>query len=86
MMADWGWGWPGGAGMGLGWLFMILFWVLVIAAIAAAVTWLIRADSRPGTAGESALDILQQRYARGKIGREEYEQKRADLRNERTSH
>lgn len=48
-------------------------------------TWLIRADSGPGTGGESALDMLQQRYARGKIGREEYQQKRADLRNERRS-
>lgn len=40
----------------------------------------IRKDSTAAPAGRSrALEILQQRYASGEIGRDEYEQKKRDL-------
>lgn len=45
---------------------------------------LVRYAIRPGNGGgnkRSALDILQERYARGEIGREEFEQKKHDLEN-----
>ncbi len=75
-MGEFGW-W----GFGLGWLFMILFWLLIILAIAALVRWLVYTP--PRSAGvpreKTALDVLKERYARGEIGREEYEQKRRDL-------
>jgi putative membrane protein len=68
-MADYGWG-----SMGLG---MLLFWGLLIAAIAVlADSWL---SSRKRGTSRSALDILKERYARGEIGREEFEQKKRDL-------
>ena len=35
--------------------------------------------SRPHPDAESAREILDKRYARGEIGKEEYEQKRRDL-------
>lgn len=66
--------------MGLGWLLMILFWGLVIVTIIALVRWVVANNSGgSGSARESALDILRERYARGEIKREEYEQKKRDL-------
>jgi putative membrane protein len=69
------WGSYGGWGMGFGMLFMLLFWVLIILGIAALIRWLPSRSSRDKT----PLDILQERYARGEIDREEYEQKKRDL-------
>ncbi len=80
---DWGFGW---GGMWFGWLMMIGFTVAVVVLI----VWLVRL-STPGaatnigaTGGDSrsqpALDILQTRYARGEISKEEYLDTRATLR------
>ncbi|HET7833310.1 MAG TPA: SHOCT domain-containing protein [Gallionella sp.] len=70
-MGYYGWGW----GMGIS---MLLFWVLVIAAIVL----LIKFTASGGvdrSREKSALDILKERYARGEIEREEFEQKKRDL-------
>ncbi|MDX1655748.1 MAG: SHOCT domain-containing protein [Candidatus Competibacteraceae bacterium] len=64
----------GGWGMGLGWIMMLLFWVLVILGIVALVRWL-----RDDTARPNARQILDERYARGEIDREEYERRKRDL-------
>ena len=69
----------GGFGMGLGMLFMLLFWALVIAGIVYLVRALGNGTRGADTGGNRALDILQERYARGEIGHEEYEQKKRDL-------
>lgn len=74
----WGWGMMG-AGMGVA---MILFWLVIIVLAIAAVRWLLAATpGRPAAPGETAEDILKKRYARGEIGKEEYEAKLRDLRN-----
>ncbi|TAK80686.1 MAG: SHOCT domain-containing protein [Betaproteobacteria bacterium] len=81
MMGDWGgWGW----GMGFGGIFMILFWALIVVGIVALAKWLFSAGGSSGSAGtggsgKSALDILKERYAKGEINREQYEQMRRDL-------
>ncbi len=76
MMGDMGGWW----GMGFGWISMILFWGLVILAIAALAKWLMQQPSSGGSPRDKTpLQILQERYARGEIDREEYEQKRQDL-------
>jgi putative membrane protein len=77
-MGDWGgWGW----GPGFGWIFMILFWALIILGIVALAKWLFSVGglSGSGGSGKAPLDIAKERYARGEINREQYEQMRRDL-------
>jgi len=83
---EWGHG-PGmmGYGYGMGWfgpILMIAFWIAVIVGIVFLIRWLVL-SARPGShgtaAGESALEILKKRYARGEINKEEFEEKRKDL-------
>jgi putative membrane protein len=76
MMGNWvGWG-----GFGIGWLVMILFWGAVIFLLVGAVRWLCSTELHgSGFGPNAALHTLRQRYARGEIGRDEYEQMRRDL-------
>jgi putative membrane protein len=77
----------GGYGMGgyalWGGLMMVLFWGVVIVFIVAVVRWLVggSAGRHPHLHERSnrALEILEERYARGEIEREEYLQRRDDL-------
>jgi putative membrane protein len=77
-----GWGGYGGYGMGIfGGLFMLLFWGLIIAGLVLLVRWLWD-QGRPaggGRGGETPLDILKRRYARGEITKEEYDRIKQDL-------
>lgn len=73
---DWhGWWWS------FGMLHMLLYWGVLILAIALLVKWLFArsggSHARPHE--KTALDILKERYARGEIGKEEFEQKKRDL-------
>jgi len=74
-------GWADGYGwIGFGWIFMVLFWVLIILGIVALLRWLgAGGNGRRDASRKTPLEILQARYARGEIEREEYEQKRRDL-------
>jgi putative membrane protein len=76
-------GMAGGYGMGVfGSIFMIAFWVLILAGVFLLVKWLVGGSSRhvgDARPGSSALEILEERYARGEIDREEFEQKKRDL-------
>jgi len=69
----WMWG-VGGLAMVL---MMVLVWGLVVAAVIFVVRGLLAADRRSGR--DTALEILRERYARGEIGREEFEARRRDL-------
>ena len=60
-------------------LLMVGFFVLVIGAAIAALIWFARRVSTAESGG--ALRILRERYARGEISREEYEQMRDELRD-----
>lgn len=72
----------GWCGMGFGWVSMILFSALVVAGLVILVRWLAaQSSASKGEQSKTALEILQERYARGEIGREEFEQKKQDLKS-----
>jgi len=60
-----------------GWLISILVLALIILAIVALARWLFAGGE--GFGQRRPLDILKERYARGEISREQYEQMRRDL-------
>jgi len=64
-----------GFGMGLG---MLLVWGVLIALIVLLVRQAI-GQGASERRERTALAILEERYARGEIGREEFEQKKRDL-------
>jgi len=77
MMGEWGMGWFGG-------IFMIIFWIFIIVGVVFLVKWLAqspRGHSSPGRTDTSpkAFDILKERYARGEINKQEFEEKKKDL-------
>jgi putative membrane protein len=63
-------------GFGIPGLGIILFWVVIIGLVVFLVRFF--AGDRP-SAGKTPRQILEERYARGEIDREELEQKRRDL-------
>jgi len=75
---DWGWGW-----MVFGAAWMVIFWGGIIALAVWAVSRLTgdreKGGDRRRLEGPSPLDIAKERYARGEITREQFEQLRQDL-------
>ncbi len=65
---------------GFGWIFMLLLWGLVILGILAILKLLATGrDSGKAPSPRSDLDILEERYARGEIDRDRFEQEKRDL-------
>lgn len=80
-MMSWGGGW---SGMFFGPLFMILLLAVLVAVTVLLVRWL--GGPWRGTApphephpGRTPLDILKERFARGEIDKEEFEERRRIL-------
>lgn len=76
MISMWHWN-----GMGpWGWILMVAFWVAVV----ALVIWTVRStggQARPDP--DQALRILDERFARGEIDQQEYEERRRVLQSAR---
>ena len=75
MNFDYGYGMSGG----LGAFSMLLWWVLIIFGIVALVKWTLRETSLRSRDERSALDLLKERYARGEIETDEFEEKKKRL-------
>jgi putative membrane protein len=72
-----------GWGNGGFWPFGMAIWLIVIVAIIALISWAVSSRSSARRDEEtrypSALELLEARYARGEIGRDEYLQKKGDI-------
>ncbi len=66
----------GGFGMGSMWIIWI---IIIIAVILLAKRYFSQTQKESKPTSESALDVLKKRYARGEIGKEEFEEKKGDL-------
>jgi putative membrane protein len=81
------WGMMDGWGYGYGYgLVHMAIWVVILAAIIGGIVWLVRLlavnDERHALPRRSAsLDVLEERYVRGEINRDEYLQKKQDMRS-----
>jgi putative membrane protein len=84
----WGWFWP------FHFIFPLLFWALIIVAVVSLVRYAGGSGWHPMGPGmmmghgmmghgaerrSSALDVLEERYARGEINRDEYLEKKKDI-------
>lgn len=85
-------GWPygmNGYGYG-GWLPDLIIWIVIIVAVIALIKFLTRHDDhyRRGMKhmleentedGDSAMDILKERYVKGEISKKEFEEMKKDI-------
>ncbi|WP_291320292.1 SHOCT domain-containing protein [Desulfonatronospira sp.] len=76
-MMSWGW---------LGMAFHVLMLILILIALVLVVKWLLMQSSQSKREDKAipeqksrSLEILKERYARGEIDRQEFEQKKQDL-------
>jgi len=75
MMSGWGMGYGF-----FGWLMMLLFLILIIAAVVLGVRWFMNEGKLKGLRKEATpLDILKKRYASGETDKEEFETMRREL-------
>jgi putative membrane protein len=83
------WGWPnmmGGCfGGGMGWIGMLLgiiFLIAIIIGIILLVVWFVKRVTHSPTEPKTdikAFEILKERYAKGEINKEQYEEIKKDL-------
>lgn len=82
------WGWSnmmGGLGSGIGWIGIILsfiFFIIIIIGITLLIVWLVKRTTHSGIedkGGSKALEVLRERYAKGEITKEQYENIKKDL-------
>jgi putative membrane protein len=78
MMWEWDWhSWTWG--MGIMMFLMVVFWSLVVGFIIWLIIRLTKRDSGSPEAKRTAMDIARERYARGEITKEQFDQIRKDL-------
>jgi putative membrane protein len=66
--------------MGYGGMFFgLLFWILIVVLAYLLIRWLVEQNKTRGGEEKSALDIVKERYAKGEITEEEFEEMRRHL-------
>ena len=83
------WGYPnmmgGFFGGGMGWIGMIfgfIFFILVVIGIIFLIVWLVKRSNYPGVENRTeskALEVLKERYARGEITKDQFDNMKKDL-------
>lgn len=71
----------GGFGL-IGMFIGLIFWILIIVGIVLLIKWLLdqgKQGEQLSMTEESAMDILNKRYAKGEISKEKFEQMKRDL-------
>ncbi|MFQ5583704.1 MAG: SHOCT domain-containing protein [Calditrichia bacterium] len=61
-----------------GGIMMIFWWALIIVGIFALIKWILPQGTQT-TKGESPLEFLKRRYARGEISKDEFNKLKSDL-------
>ena len=78
-----GWGGQGYGMWGMGWfggVMMVVFWTILIIGIVLVVRHLLSGqDGGASARGADPIEILRERYARGEIGTQEFEERRKVL-------
>ena len=80
-MGGQGFGFGGTWGI-VGWIISMLFFLLIIVGSILLVWWLVRQFSHPTTQAAPAsrsMEVLRERYAKGEISKEQFEQIKKDL-------
>jgi putative membrane protein len=72
MIDGYGYGMMGGGY----WIIGLIFWILVLIGLVLLIKHLWKGSAQQG---DSALEILKKRYAKGEIKKEEFEEKKKDL-------
>ena len=83
------WGYPNMMGSfyggGLGWVGMVfgfIFFILVVIGIIFLIVWLVKKSNNPGVEnriGSKALEVLKERYAKGEITKDQFDNMKKDL-------
>lgn len=72
----------GGASYGFGWIFTFLWLILIILAVAALAYWIIKENKSrfiDSSSNKTPVDILKERYAKGDITKEQFEDMKKEL-------
>lgn len=84
MQGSYGPGWGMMGGYGYYGPVHLIFWAVILIAIVVGIVWLVRSMGAPGAhhlppKRSTGLEVLEERYARGEINRDEYLQKKKDI-------
>ena len=75
------WGWPMMGFGGFGMIFGFIFFVAIVIGVILLIVWLVRRSGYNITdkTGIHSLEILKERYAKGELTKEQYENMKKEL-------
>jgi putative membrane protein len=75
------WGWPMMGFGGFGMIFGFIFFVAIVIGVIFLIVWLVKRSGYSVTdkTGARSLEILKERYAKGELTKEQYENMKKEL-------